>query len=195
MAAARRMPKERRRQQLLETAYDIVRAEGTDALTLARLAERAGVTKPIAYEHFGTRAGLLAALYHAYEERQSEAMRAALEAGGKTLEDVASIVSAAYVDCVLTAGPECDEIAAALSAFEETRDFLLTSRAFYVEEFRKAFAPFVELPHERGTAIFAGLLGATESLAHEAAAGRMQRDEAVAALVRIMVGTLEPHRP
>ncbi|MHC8285601.1 helix-turn-helix domain-containing protein [Pseudomonas sp. XS1P51] len=32
---------------------------GTDALTLATLAERAGVTKPVAYEHFRTRSGLL----------------------------------------------------------------------------------------------------------------------------------------
>ncbi len=33
--------------------------KGTDALTLGHVAECAGVSKPIAYEHFGTRAGLL----------------------------------------------------------------------------------------------------------------------------------------
>ena len=65
------MSKDQRRAQLLETAAVIVRAEGTDALTLARLAEQAGVTKPIAYEHFGTRAGLLIALYRYFDERQA----------------------------------------------------------------------------------------------------------------------------
>ena len=60
------MPKEQRRIQLLETASAIVRAGGTDALTLAHLAEQAGVTKPIAYEHFGTRAGLPIPPYPAY---------------------------------------------------------------------------------------------------------------------------------
>jgi AcrR family transcriptional regulator len=43
------MSKEERRRQLLDTASDIVRSEGTEALTLGHLAERAGVTKPIAY--------------------------------------------------------------------------------------------------------------------------------------------------
>jgi AcrR family transcriptional regulator len=190
LTASRRMPKAQRRRQLLETAYEIVRSEGTDALTLARLAERAGVTKPIAYEHFGTRAGLLAALYRDYEEQQTKAMHAALAAGGRTLDDVTAIVSAAYVDCVLTAGPECDDIAAALSAFEETKDFLQSSRDYYVAEFRKAFAPFVKLPRRRGVAVLAGVLGAADALSRAAAAGRLSRAEAVRALSRIMIGAL-----
>jgi AcrR family transcriptional regulator len=189
-AASKRMPKAQRRRQLLDTAYEIVRSEGTDALTLARLAERAGVTKPIAYEHFGTRAGLLAALYRDYEEQQTKAMHAALAAGGRTLDDVAAIVSAAYVDCVLSFGAECDDIAAALSAFEETKDFLQSSRDYNVAELRKAFAPFVKLPRRRGLAILAGVLGAADTLSHAAAAGRMSRAEAVGALSRIMIGAL-----
>jgi AcrR family transcriptional regulator len=188
--ASKRMPKAQRRRQLLATAYEIVRSEGTDALTLARLAERAGVTKPIAYEHFGTRAGLLAALYRDYEEQQTRAMHAALAAGGKTLDDVASIVSAAYVDCVLSAGPACDDIAAALSAFEETKDFLQSSRDYNIMELRKAFAPFVKLPRQRGTAILAGILGAADALSRGAATGRLSRAEAVGALSRIMIGAL-----
>jgi AcrR family transcriptional regulator len=190
--ASTRMPKAKRRRQLLDTAYEIVRAEGTDALTLARLAERAGVTKPITYEHFKTRAGLLAALYRDYEERQTKAMHAAVERGGKTLEDVASIVSAAYVDCVLTAGPECDDIAAALAAFEETKDFLQSSRDYYVAEFGKAFAPFVTLSSRRRNAILAGILGAADALSHNAATGHLSRAEAIAALTDIMLGALRP---
>jgi AcrR family transcriptional regulator len=189
-AASKRLPKAQRRRQLLATAFEIVRSEGTDALTLARLAERAGVTKPIAYEHFGTRAGLLAALYRDYEEQQTRAMHAAIAAGGRTLDDVASIVSAAYVDCVLTAGPACDDIAAALSAFEETKDFLQSSRDYNIAGLRKAFAPFVKLPRRRGSAILAGILGAADALSHAAAAGRMSRAEAVGALTRIIIGAL-----
>lgn len=189
------MSRGERRRQLLDVAYEIVRQEGTDALTLAVLAERAGVTKPIAYGHFATRSGLLAALYRDYEERQNAAMHAAIAAGGRSLEDVARIVSAAYVDCVLTAGPECEDIAAALSAYEETKDFLQSSRDYYVEEFRRAFAPFVDLPVDHGTAVLAGLLGAAEAVAHRAALGQLARDDAVAALARIMVGTLDAGRP
>ncbi len=95
VAVPKRMTNEQRRSQLLQTAYEIIRSEGTDALTLARVAERAGVSKPVAYEHFETRSGLLIAMYRDYDEQQTKAMRAALEAGGGTIEAVASILSAA----------------------------------------------------------------------------------------------------
>ena len=41
------MSREDRRRQLLSVAWQLVRNEGTDALTLGYLAERAGVTKPV----------------------------------------------------------------------------------------------------------------------------------------------------
>jgi AcrR family transcriptional regulator len=188
------MAKEQRRRQLLGTASAIIRSEGTDALTLARVAERAGVTKPIAYEHFGTRAGLLLALYRDYDEQQTRALRVALKASGKTLEDVASILSAAYVDCVLSAGPECDAISAALSAYDETKDFLQSSRDFYIAKYRKAFAPFAKLSPQRSRAILAGILGAAEALSQAAAAGRVSRTEAISALSGIMIGALRATR-
>src|SRR5688500_17488341 len=75
-SSSKRLSKAERRAQLLDTALDVVRDEGTDALTLARVAERAGVSKPIAYQHFETRGGLLVALY----ERMDEAPRAKLVA-------------------------------------------------------------------------------------------------------------------
>jgi len=186
------MAKAQRRRQLLQTALAIVRDEGTEALTLARLAERAGVTKPIAYEHFGTRAGLLVALFRDYDDRTTEAVGAALKTGGKTLEDVASILSAAYVDCCLSMGPEVGAIFDALFAGEETKAFLQSWREFLIVEFRKAFAPFVKLPGRQGKAILVGILGAAEVLSAAASAGRASRTEAVTALAQIMVGALGP---
>jgi hypothetical protein len=91
---------------------------------------------------------------------------------------------------VLSAGPACDAIAAALSAFEETKDFLQSSRDYNIAGLRKAFAPFVKLPRRRGSAILAGILGAADALSHAAAAGRMSRAEAVGALTRIIIGAL-----
>ena len=59
----RRLPREARTRQLLEASWALIGDEGTDALTLGRLADVAGITKPVVYDHFGTRNGLLAALY------------------------------------------------------------------------------------------------------------------------------------
>lgn len=66
----KRLRKEDRRVQLLEVARGIVRQQGTEALTLGYLAERANVTKPIPYDHFGDREGLLMALYRDFSDRQ-----------------------------------------------------------------------------------------------------------------------------
>jgi AcrR family transcriptional regulator len=192
MLAPKRMAKAQRRRQLLQAALAIVQDEGTEALTLARLAARAGVTKPIAYEHFGTRAGLLIALFRDYDDRTTEAVRAALKTGGRTLEDVAAILSAAYVDCCLSMGPEVGAVFDALSAGAETKEFLQSWREFLVAEFRKAFAPFVRLAGRKDKSILVGLIGAAETLAAAATAGRASRTEAVAALARIMIGALGP---
>jgi AcrR family transcriptional regulator len=192
VSGSKRMPKEQRRQQLMRVALEIVREEGTDALTLARLAERAGVTKPIAYEHFGTRAGLLIALFRDYDDKTTEAVRSALAAGGKTLEDAAAILSMAYIDCCLSMGPEINAIFDALSASEETQEFKQAWHEFLIGEFRAAFSPHVKLPRRQGTALLVGLLGAAQGLAEAAGAGKMTRAEAVQALERITVATLEP---
>lgn len=185
-----RMRRDRRRRQLLDTAAAIVRTEGTDALTLARLAEQAGVTKPIAYEHFGTRAGLLIALYRHFDERQAQAVATALANDARSLVDAISILSAAYVDCVLEAGPEFGAIAAALSASEEMDDFRQTLRDGYVDQYRAALGRFVSLPAPGARPLLLGLIGAADVLAQDAAANRLSRADAIAALSRIMLGAL-----
>lgn len=190
---AKKLPKAERREQLLETAQSIVRDEGTDALTLGHVAERAGVSKPIAYEHFGTRAGLLMALCNAYNDRQTQAQRQALTAKGNSLEEVVTILGGSYVNCVLTMGPEVAAAFAALSASGEMNEFRQTLREGHLAEYRRALAPFVRLPNCEGNAILAGLLGAAETLAADAAAGGVSRDEAIAALTRIFTATLRDY--
>jgi AcrR family transcriptional regulator len=72
----RRLARDARLRQLLDAAWRVVREEGTEALTLGRLAEQSGVTKPVVYDHFGTRSGLLAALYQEFDARQTAIMDA-----------------------------------------------------------------------------------------------------------------------
>lgn len=182
------MPKAQRRLQLLETASAIVRAQGTDALTLAYLAERAGVTKPIAYEHFGTRAGLLVALYRHYDDRQTQAVRLALEAQARGVDDVIGILSAAYIDCALSSGPEFGAIAAALSGTEEMAEVRQSLRDGYVEAYRSALTPFATPPTR---AVMLGVIGAAESLSEAAANRRLSRAQAVDALSRILRGAVD----
>ena len=191
MGTAKRMAKEDRRAQLLQTGLAILRKEGAEALTLGYVAERAGVTKPIAYEHFGTRGGLLTALFHQMDDPTTEALREALAKGGKSLEDVAAILSHTYIIACQAGGPEFRALLDALEASEETAGFLREWRAFLVAEFRKGLAPFVRLPRKQLDAVLLGLLGAAEALSDAASGKRLSHAAAAATLQRIMLGALK----
>jgi AcrR family transcriptional regulator len=176
---------------LLDVARKMIAEEGTEALTLGYLAARAGVSKPIAYEHFGTRAGLLVALCDQYNDRQVAARESALATGSATLADIVDIFASAYVNCVLDIGPEMGAAFDALEASEETAAFRQQMRAGYIEEYRKGFERFVDVPPAEGKAIYTGFLGAAQALANDAAAGRVERRAAIAALSRMFTSTLE----
>ena len=83
---------------------------------------------------------------------------------------------------------------AALSATEETADFRQSLRRGYVARYREGFGRLVELPRN-DAAIFMGFLGAAETLAQDAAAGRLSRSDAIDALSQIFVATLERYPP
>lgn len=161
---------------MLDSAMEIIRAEGTNALTLVTLADKAGVTRPVVYDHFGTREGLLVELYRDYDQRIVTAMHAGLEQRARSLGAVASVLASAYVDGVVDAGEECEEVFAALNGSPETRKVLVESRDFYIAEFAAALEPFARLDLPALT----GMLSAVEGLARAAADRRISRADAIA---------------
>ncbi len=56
----RRVPRELRRRHLLELATALFTERGFEAASMDELAERAGVSKPVIYDQFGSKEGLLA---------------------------------------------------------------------------------------------------------------------------------------
>ena len=58
-----RLSKEERREQLLDVAADMVVERGVATLTMEGLAERAGVSKALPYQHFDNAGAVLIALY------------------------------------------------------------------------------------------------------------------------------------
>jgi AcrR family transcriptional regulator len=57
-----RMRRADRRGQLLAIALELIGASGLESVTMERVAEHAGVSKPVLYSHFGNRTELLIAL-------------------------------------------------------------------------------------------------------------------------------------
>ena len=74
------MRADERREQILDVTHEIVDAEGFHAATLARIAEAAGVTRPVLYQHFGDLGGLFVALIDREADRAATQFVQSLEA-------------------------------------------------------------------------------------------------------------------
>jgi len=172
----RRLSKEARQRQLLDVAWSIVRGEGSDALTLGHLAERAGVTKPVVYDHFGTRNGLLAALYQEYDDRQHALLDEALAACARTLPAVARVIASSYVDCVMTMGREMPGVSAALTGSPELEALKKAHEALFLDKCRQALEPFAKKPLK--PAAMRAVLGVAEAVSFAALAGEVDRVDA-----------------
>lgn len=186
----RRLSREQRRLQLIEVAWRLARAEGADALTLGRLAEQAKVAKPVVYDHFGTRNGLLAALFEDFDRRQTAAMEAALAVSAPTLDERARVIADAYVDCALTQGRELPGVAAALEGSPELEAVKRRCRSAFLDKCRAALAPFAKGGVVSTPSLLAAL-GAADALSHAAALGEIDPGEARAELVAILRATAE----
>jgi len=189
----RRLSREDRQRQLLDVAWRLVREEGTEALTLGRLAEQAGVTKPVVYDHFSTRPGLLAALYQEFDARQTVLMDAALHTSEPTLASRASVIASSYVECVLLQGREIPGVIAALASSPELAQIKHEYEAIFLDKCRTALAPFART----GTLAPAGLramLGAAEALSHAAATGEITAAQAQDELFETIVAMVDRNR-
>jgi AcrR family transcriptional regulator len=80
-AYAARVPAQQRRAQLLDAALRLVATQGHHAVTMEAVAEQVGVTKPVIYDHFRSRADLLAALLHREHDGALQQLLATLPAG------------------------------------------------------------------------------------------------------------------
>lgn len=181
------MPREERTRQLLDVAWQLIGSEGTDQLTLARLAEAAGVTKPVAYDHFGTRNGLLAALYEDYDIRQTRLFDAAVDAARATLQEKAQVVASSYVECVLTQGQEISAVVAALGGSAELLEVKRTYQHAFIQKCHDIFAPFAG-PRGLATASLWAMLGAADTLSQAALDGDIGRVQAIDELLQIILG-------
>ncbi len=180
-----RMTRQERRAQLLEISRRIIRSNGANELTLGRLAQEAGVAKPVVYDHFGTRSGLFVALYAEYDDRQNAMMKVALDRASPTLEANAEVIATTYVDCVLTQGTEIPGVSGALAGSPELDLLKRKCEAIWMSTCQNVLAPFSTSPIP--PARLWAMLGAAEALSNAAVAGELDPVEARAELTRIVL--------
>ena len=98
-----RLPRSARRAQLLEVALQVFVAQGFHATTLDDIADAAGVSKPVLYQHFPSKLDLYLALLDAQAQDLVQRVRAALEATTDNRARVRGAITT-YFDFVETKG-------------------------------------------------------------------------------------------
>jgi AcrR family transcriptional regulator len=183
-APRQRLSKELRHAKLLEAARELIRDSGTDEFTLGRLADRAGVTKPLVYNHFGDRAGVLAELYREFEARQRETLATALEDAKPELSTIASLVAGAHIECCVAEGRELADVIAALSGSATLSQLRQEAENAYLSMCRAALEPFAG---PLDSASLNAITGAGEALARGTLTGTISAARARVVLTRVVI--------
>jgi AcrR family transcriptional regulator len=79
------------RERLLQAAITLFERKGYAATSIRELVERAGVTKPVLYYHFGSKEGLLAAVIRESERHFTEALDRAVARRGSTRDRIIAL--------------------------------------------------------------------------------------------------------
>src|SRR3954451_5309417 len=91
-----RLPRSARRKQLLAAALEVFVANGYHAAAMDDIAERAGVSKPVLYQHFPGKLDLYLALLDQHVEVLGEHVRRALEATDDNKQRVEGCIAAYF---------------------------------------------------------------------------------------------------
>jgi AcrR family transcriptional regulator len=91
-----RLPRSARRTQLLGAAREVFVAQGYHAAAMDDIAERAGVSKPVLYQHFPGKRELYIALLDHHTEELLGAVRTALASTSNNKERVAATMAAYF---------------------------------------------------------------------------------------------------
>jgi AcrR family transcriptional regulator len=149
----------------------------------------------VVYEHFGDRPGLLVALYRRIDQRQVDALLAALERTPRRLESVVHVMSTSYMSCYSSAGPEWHAITAALQGDEHMAAVQQELLDGYVADYQRALAPFSRLSAAQLHLRCVGIIGAAEAISREMLRGRADAATAAAALEAVILGAIETEAP
>lgn len=95
-ARATRLPREQRRSQLLAAASTVYVSRGYHSAGMGEIAEAAGVSKPVLYQHFPSKLELYLAVLNFHVDELVSSVRAALRASSNNQQRAANAVTAFF---------------------------------------------------------------------------------------------------
>jgi AcrR family transcriptional regulator len=177
-----RLSRKARRVQLLGAARDVFAAQGYHAAAMDDIADRAGISKPVLYQHFPSKLELYQALLTTYAEELVGRLRTALEATSDNEQRVRGAVSA-YFDFVAGEGEAFRLVFESdLRGEPEAAAVLEGALAECVDTVADAVTTDSGLDRERARLLAVGLVGLSQVAARYwlDSGQAVDRDEAVA---------------
>jgi AcrR family transcriptional regulator len=160
-----RLPRSARRLQLLRAARDVFVAQGFHAAAMDDIADRAGVSKPVLYQHFPGKRELYLALLEDQVEQLSRRVGEALAATEDNRARVQGAVGA-YFDFVGADGEAFRLVFESdLRNDDEVRAVVDRGTRACVEAIAEVIAGDTGSDRERALLLASGLVGASETSA------------------------------
>jgi AcrR family transcriptional regulator len=176
-----RLPRGARRLQLLQAAQDVFVAQGFHAAAMDDIADRAGVSKPVLYQHFPGKRELYLALLEEHVGQLADRVRAALAGTDDNHERVRGAVTA-YFEFIDAEGEAFRLVFESdLRNDPDVRAVVDRGTELCVEAIAEVIAADTGADKERALLLAAGLTGLMETSARWwlPRKGTVSRDEAV----------------
>jgi AcrR family transcriptional regulator len=177
-----RLPRSARRLQLLQAAQAVFVAQGFHAAAMDEIADRAGVSKPVLYQHFPGKRELYLALLELQVTELADRVRSAMSGTADNQQRVDGAVGA-YFDFIDAEGEAFRLVFESdLRNDEDVRSLVDRGTRECVEAIAEVIGAETGADHERALLLAAGLTGLAETSARWwlASKGTVGRDEAVA---------------
>ncbi|MBO0850626.1 MAG: TetR/AcrR family transcriptional regulator [Pseudonocardia sp.] len=157
-----RLSRDARRAQLLGAARDVFADQGYHAAAMDDIADRAGVSKPVLYQHFPSKLELYRALLTTYAEELVGRLRNAIEQTNNNEQRIHAAVSA-YFDFVACEGRSYRLVFASdLRSEPEAAGVIDRALTDCIDVVTDAVTTDAGLDHERARLLAVGLVGLSQ---------------------------------
>ena len=176
-----RMPRSERRAQLLESAQAVFVDRGYHAAAMDDIAEHAGVSKPVLYQHFPGKLELYLALLDAHCDTLERLVREALSRPTEDNEERVAATTSAYFDFVSREGAAFRMIFESdLTSVPQVRTRLDNLELACAEAIADVIAEDSGIPDDQAMLLGVGLAGMSQITARHwlATESDMSREEA-----------------
>lgn len=170
-----RLPRDQRRAQLLDAANEVFTSKGYHAAAMDDIAEAAGVSKPVLYQHFGSKLDLYLALLDASCDRLVEVVEEALASTEDNADRVVATMGAFYEFVSAASGEFRFVFESDLTGDGQVQHRLWKVNNDIADAIAAVIADDTGLPHEQSKVLAISLVGIAQVSARYWVSGGSRR--------------------